>query len=412
MLFRRLFFSKPATPTPAPEESLSAEEIALAALKAQAMAELDSIVDAPKDSLTLILPSKGRPAMLKALLTYYNTTRLPYKILLLLSGDEGLHHPSHYPNLDLTIMPFAEDTPFPTKLIMGARQVRTPLVALITDDDITLADSLKKSAGFLASNPEYSAAQGYHVSFSQENENINLMSIAWFCPSAISDDPLRRLHEIIRRYQPICWAAFRTNTFAKIMDAVRPELPLVFQELLWSLTAVIDGKIKRLPQIYCLRRMDRGHLSGHAFLAMFESPAAYFLHYETYRNMLVEQLIPHVSRSKNDIARMLDLSYVSYLSREVDSGSASFFAEQVLTNPAASMTDDEVDRQLRPIPQHSQSGWEYTLDQNGYSYRLFQNFVNPEARNEIHLPPDYDRRLIQDIARYFTAETLPQAPSV
>jgi hypothetical protein len=41
----------------------------------------------PKDELTILLPSKGRPALLKSLLGYYNQAKLPYKIIVLLSGD-------------------------------------------------------------------------------------------------------------------------------------------------------------------------------------------------------------------------------------------------------------------------------------------------------------------------------------
>ena len=385
---------------PEPPVNMKAEQES-AARRHAALAELAAIQGAPADALTILLPSKGRAALLKAALRYYNSVRLPYKILVLLSGDEGVHQPEDYPNLDLTIVPFSDETRLPAKLIEGLRHIRTPLVALCTDDDIVLAEGLKKVGGFLAANPDYSAAQGYHAVFSHVDTTVNLTHVAWFCPSVESDDPLQRVHEVIRRYQPICWAVFRPDTFHKIIDHIRPEIALIFQEFLWALTAVIDGKVKRLPLMYCLRRDDRIYLTGHPQLAMLESPQQYFLEYATYREMFVSQLAPKLTRSKADFARMLDLSHLCYLSRELDSGVFNYFAAEVLANPKTSVLDEAMDRALRPNPHHAQEGWDKQVVQGNITYRLFNRFLYPEPRDEILLSEQHEVKLIKELKSYF-----------
>jgi glycosyltransferase domain-containing protein len=297
---------------------------------------------------------------------------------------------------------YPDEIGFPEKLADGAIQVKTLLTALCTDDDITLVDGIKQAAGFLNKNRDYSAAQGYHAYFSQQETSVNLLNVAWFTPSQESDDPLTRVHQTLQRYQPTCWAVFRTSTFHKIIAALRPDLPLILQELLWALTALIDGKIKRLPMIYCLRRVDRGYSDGHPFLSIFESPQTYFAQYASYRDALVQQLSPLVNRNRDALTRMLDLSHLSLLTREVDGGMINFFSDHVLANPTASMHDTAIDNALRPAPQHANDGWAKTITRAGVDYHLFQHFLTPEPAEEIHLAAGYEAALIKDICRYFS----------
>ncbi len=363
--------------------------------------ELDAIKDAPKDSLTIVIPSKGRPLMLAALLGYFSSACVQYRILVLLSGSRNSYLPGAYPGLDLNVMEFEENINFYEKLASGLEKVSTPLVAMCTDDDIVLHDALKKAGGYLLQNPEYTACQGYHALFSEVSGVVNLTSIAYFTPSLEAEDPLTRLNELIRRYQPICWAVFRTKIMTEVAELSSMNLNFSFQELLWSTCPVLSGKVKRLPMIYCLRRIDDISLEGHPIYAMMESPQKFFSEYISYRNTLVGFLSNMASFSKAELERMVDLIHACFFGRVTVPSTLYYFTEQVLSNPAASIHDPEIARVLRGLPSNLTSGWAQEIVREGLRYRIFPEFRNPEPKSEIHLKPDFVQQTVSDIHAYF-----------
>ncbi len=113
------------------------------------LAQVDEIADAPPDSLTVVIPSKGREAALGALLQYYANAGLKCRILVLESGNRYRALIDRYPSLDIELIEFHEQTSIQDKLQEGLASVHTPLVAMCTDDDIAIHDGLKKAGGFL-----------------------------------------------------------------------------------------------------------------------------------------------------------------------------------------------------------------------------------------------------------------------
>lgn len=364
---------------------------------------LSEIPDGPKDSLTIVIPSKGRPEKLRALLRYFQLAGIDYKILVLLSGDEDTLSKEIFFSLDVTFLQYDKDADFYHKVREGLRQITTPFVAMCTDDDLVLRDGLSKSAGFLLQNQDFSACQGYHAMFLEEANTVNLASIAYYTPSLLSDLPFDRFKDLISRYQPVCWAVFRTECMLKITREWKRYENLVFNELLWSATAVALGKVARLPLIYCLRRLDPINLSGHPFFALVESPKSFFQDYATYRGQVLDLLNAVPKYSLNQTERVFDLLHFRFLSAEIIPGTLNHFTETVYLKPDISIRDPEM-KPFLGMPQPSfESGWTHETELDGIQYRRFPQFQDPLPEAEITLPKDFAVNLISDIDRYFRA---------
>jgi glycosyltransferase domain-containing protein len=353
---------------------------------------------APANSLTVVIPSKDRNEMLLRLLGYFSAARLPYKVLVLLSGSIPVDTTGQFPSLDLEIATFDKNISLHEKLRIGVRKIKTPLVALCTDDDIVLADAIAKAGGFLINNPDYSAAQGYHAVFAEEGSNVNFLQIAWFTPSIDVADPLVRLNELILRYQPVCWAVFRTDVVRAIVQSFVQHFGYFFQEMLWSAIPVLTGKVKRIPMVYCMRRHARLHLMGHPIFAIMESPQTFFSQYLEYRTMLMT-FIPSGERDK--VARAIDVLHLCFFSRATDTSLWQYFMDQILKNPSVSIHDPAVNRQLRPPEINLSTGWRTEIKRDTVTYRMFPEFLSPQPKSEILLSDDYHHALISDIHRYF-----------
>ncbi|MDX2074208.1 MAG: TIGR00180 family glycosyltransferase [Alphaproteobacteria bacterium] len=367
--------------------------------RADPQAELSLIPDAPLDSLTILIPFKGEASQLAALLSYFSTMEVHYPVMLLLSGNRATCLPGEYPNLNLQVFEFSEDTPFFSKLREGIKQLKTPLVAMCAADDVSLSDAIKKAGGFLWQNPEYSACHGYNVKFSEEAEAIKLLRIDNFTPSIDADDPLMRLNALMRRYQPVCWAVFRTQTMQAISDNFTPDLNFMFNEFLWSGIAALTGKIKRLPMIYCLRRKDTLHLMGHPLYAMLESPQKFFSEYLAYRDKLLAFLRPASTLDQTSLERTVDLIHACHFSREMLPSTFNYFTDHVLANPTTSIHDPAINAPMISQPSPGKCAKEIRRDHR--VYRAFPAFLNPEPIAEIHLPRNFVRKLIGDIKPYF-----------
>lgn len=365
-----------------------------------ALAELDDITDAAPDSLTLVIPSKAREAELSALLQYYANGGLKYRILVLESGNRYRALLDRFPSLDIERIEFDEQIPIQEKLQKGLSAVSTPLVAMCADDDIATHEGLRKAGGFLMAHPDYSACQGYHVNFNALNNSLNVISIAYFTPSLEQPQALGRVNALIRRYQPVCWAVFRTPTMREAAAAFSRASSMFFYELLWSTTAAINGMVKRLPMIYCLRRADHIHLSAHPLYAIMESPKKFFADYLAYRDTLAERIGSTVTFGRAELERILDVMHACYVARESDTGILGFFTDRLLERPAASVYDTGIVEVVRPSLPRVGAGWVREIARNGRTLRVFPAFVDAEPKSEIHLPDDFAERVIAEFDNY------------
>lgn len=367
------------------------------------ISDLNKITDAPDDSLTIVIPTKSRQAQLETLLRYFQASGTKYKILVLYSGLPHKDLAESYAKLNISVMVFEPDITLHKKLKAGLDTVKTPLVAMCPDDDLILLEGIKKSGGYLIQNPEYSACHGYYSLFSELNNIVNLFSIHWFAPSIDSDNPLERFSHLFRRYQAICWAVFKTEIMQEVCAAFFENITLVWQEYIWSSIPIIKGKVKRLPMIYCLRRIDSFELDGHPTFAMLESPSKFFSEYVLYREKIGNLVAPVVPISKTDLARALDLSYATHLATHIKPSMFNFFTDQVISNPMTSIYNSQTANAISPPLPDTSQGWINEKVFRGTTYRIFPEFTCPQPQSEFNLPLDFLNHLLENISNYFEA---------
>ena len=133
-------------------------------------------------------------------------------------------------------------------------------------------------------------AQGYHLSFSEKKKDIFINDLIYFTPSIEATDPVVRLKELYLRYQPIAWGVFRRRSLIKTWDMVSDKDCHFFNEMAWSSGATINGKIKRLDNIFCFRRAGPTHLRGHPVFGFLDNPETFVHRYLNFKTRLCNNL--------------------------------------------------------------------------------------------------------------------------
>lgn len=351
--------------------------------------------DSKDKNLTILIPSKGRPNELSALLGYFEAQEIKSKIIILESGNLYRNFLNKFSRLEIELHEFDSETSLKHKLLAGAHLVRTPLVCLCPDDDLVLKEGIEKCAEFLIENPEYSACQGYHAIFENKDSDFYFLRFLWFTPSLDSNDPLQRLQQLICRYHPVCWAVFRSDVLLK-MDATFPDTksPLFF-ELYWSASAALAGKVKRLPILYCLKPNDELIPMGHPLFLFAESPELFYREYLLYRSSLEKVLVDHTSAR-----RILDLIHACLFHSAATQQTLQYLAQKALENPELSILNSEVYSTIKfPLACFEKKG-SLVIRQKGRKYHFADTFLHPEPAEEIKLPANFHVPLLADLETF------------
>jgi glycosyltransferase domain-containing protein len=288
------------------------------------------------DALTVVMPTRNRSALLSAQLRFFKECRVSHPIVVADSSD-----PAQAIDVSAACANVAEYRTFDSslrladKLVEVIRSVRTFYIALVSDDDIHLPHAIDAAMAHLQSNPSYVAAHGYSLSFASHNNDFDLSSVLWFTPSIEEDDPLRRHHHLMRRYQPFYWAVFRTEALSAALTAAQAMSGIMFREITLMNTAVLQGKIARLPVIHSLRRNGQSHTpidQSHPFFWFIRDANSFFAHYKIYRDALAKFIRDrdiNVPRHC-ELEQLLDIIHATWLGREVDVGMCNHAALQML----------------------------------------------------------------------------------
>ena len=356
--------------------------------------------------LTIVIPSKNRREKLHRLLSYFNVNYLESRIILLVSGkNKNYIVKKEYPNLNIDIIEFDENLELGYKIHLGLRHVTTELTSICADDDLVLLDGIKESVEFLCSNSDYSVAQGYNAQFAEDGNNISFHSIPYFSPSIEREEPVDRLIALMRRYDPICWATWRTEVILDFFQNFYPYKNILFTELLWSATGAIRGKVKRLPVLYCLRRIDGIHMMGHPFFAMMQSPSNYIYEYIRYRNKLVDMLNMNCRYTIPQLERIIDSLHYFIQSISVEPHRLNIFLDEMIKNPDISIFDKSINPTLQLTLPKTSEGWEKEIRHEQKKYMFFREFLAPELWNELVLTDDFEFGLISKVHQYFSVNS-------
>ena len=126
------------------------------------------------EELTILITLKDRSSYTYRLMSHFNDTKCPFKILLADGGadknlEDNLRNRVNYPNVNYRYVRYPYDEDFPTyysKMKNSALEVDTPYVLSIDNDDFICPEGVQKCVDFLKNNPNYIASRGGLQGFS------------------------------------------------------------------------------------------------------------------------------------------------------------------------------------------------------------------------------------------------------
>ena len=291
-----------------------------------------------RDDYTLVVPTYNRSNDLAVLLAYLQAQQADFRILVLDSSKKSeltknrkaakavsLNIEHH--EFDLRTRPF-------DKFRAGVEMVETPYCSLCADDDIPLPRGLNTSVELLKAKRDLAVAHGYYFQFARHPNSMNLASITYYTPDISDDEPVARVHTLMRHYQALTYGVYRTEVLQHIFDAVRPVTSLLGRELLSSALAVVRGKIARVNGFYMGRNLgpSSGHVHWHPLEWSIESPEGLFAEFARYREILAREVLSMSDndRTEEDVTRLLDLIHLHYYVRHAPEESLDYSVEAVL----------------------------------------------------------------------------------
>jgi glycosyltransferase domain-containing protein len=300
---------------------------------------------------------------------------------------------------------FRPSTPPLIKFAMAARSVTTPYLAMMTDDDIFFPHAMDACLEHLQRNPDYVAAQGYVLDVSVGETLVDIHSVRWFVGSNTEATPLRRLYELMRRYQPLYWTVFRTNAFIRANEAANAVEGAIFQELAFTATIALLGKSARLPAIQTLRgdvASTTPIVEAHPFFWFLKDAQSFFVGYDRYRNGLVNFLKElETGRPAGDgdqrTLQVLDLIHASYFAREIDMSLIAAAAHGPGAEPRRGEPREPTGR-LQPATEAGDVTHPSSVPGRSYVWR--NSVLNGESSAEVAISPEEIDRVEAALDKY------------
>ncbi len=284
-------------------------------------------------SLTILIITFNRYPRLRRLLKYISSIRVPYEIHVLDSSSDLpptgeletlLNHPGiRYQKFEATLPPIA-------KVSEGLGRVKTPYVVVWADDDFMVPRSLEEGARFLEGHSDYSIVHGESALFRLESEGPR-NEIRWIEPypqrSLTHETASERLRtHLSRSYSVVFYSIHRTENLKKNMDLCRNlEFSYGWGELLSGSLSVVQGKTKKLNQLYMLREvhsgMDTWNLTGKKFsrLSWITEPD-FSAKYQQFHQHLSAELSSRDGIGPDQAQEIVEQSFWLYLANAILKG--------------------------------------------------------------------------------------------
>ena len=128
-----------------------------------------------QDLITVVIPLKDRSLFTRRLMTHFNNTKFPHKVILADGGIDGDSErelrSGEYEYVDYRYIRYPHDeslTQFHEKLYQCSREVDTPFVVSIDNDDFLVTGGIQNCVNFLVDNEEYSSCRGALTGFKND----------------------------------------------------------------------------------------------------------------------------------------------------------------------------------------------------------------------------------------------------
>jgi glycosyltransferase domain-containing protein len=307
----------------------------------------------PGEPLTVVIPAHNRVRECLALLRYLQACGFAHPVVVADStqADRSSALRSATANL-ARYRYFGAQIGQYEKLARIAQSVTTPYIVVLPDDDIAFPHAIESALKFLRQNQDYVAAHGYSLRFGFERGDFDIYQVEHFIPTISDHEPMQRYFHLMRRYQPHLWAVFRTEVYAKAMEAAMSMKGTVFQEFMFQIVSVISGKVARLPTVYAMRGMvpsQADYSEADPFQWLIKDADCFFQCYAIFRRGLMnffrtgkakrslwtsmrgrdDALITNgmhsaLNSSKIPFQQLINLINASYLGRVIDTGTINY----------------------------------------------------------------------------------------
>ena len=277
---------------------------------------------------TIIIITHNRSSCLRRLLDYYKRNKNDFKIIVAdSSSDENKivnkEIISSFPDLDiLYLYDYSDKVEIRYQFADAINHVKTKYCLLCADDDFITPKGIKQSVNFLESNPDFTVALGYFISFYSKTKKRGEKQFYWkplYSHKSITfPDPKLRLAKHLSDYSLVTiFGVHRADFFKmifretlKFTDAER------FAELLPSMLTLIYGKMKCLDVLYAVREitLDSSGIAGEDIYD-FIKEGSYNGKYTKFRNCLATHLSKKSHLKIEESEKVIDDAMSAYLKK-------------------------------------------------------------------------------------------------
>lgn len=307
-----------------------------------------SVRHAALSELTLVVLTYNRAAMVQRLLNYLSQQAPEITLVLLDHGDDEsqLSNAAAIASFSPAIrhLRLPVEMPLQEVLLKGCDEMTTRFSAFCPDDDIPVIDGIIDAVSMLITDARMVCAQGYVLSLTETDSAMYFGPVEDYVPSYDDDAPLKRLSNMMRRYQPVFFGFYRTETLVwairKFAVAKIFNLNIMFQEFFYAALVCSRGGIGRSHSILLWRRVAGSHTDRrriHPYHQLIDNPSQLAADYLVFR----EQLIPYYLNEKDSgssaqesgVRRLFDLVFLQFLVRHINYVDLDAKIDQLLDNP-------------------------------------------------------------------------------
>ena len=353
--------------------------------------------------LTALVPTRNRPLHCARQLHFLRENKFTHRIIVLdASEPENSEQVRRSCSGVAEFRHFGQEFRMADKLAAAVVDVRTPYVILIPDDDIVLPHAIADAMSFLDNHADFVVAHGYFIGFRAPEKDVDMYHMIGFTPSIIDEEPLRRHYNLLRRYQSFYWGVFRTEIFRSAVTMACTMDVVVFRELTVMCTTILQGKVARLPSVYALRGTEKSHAAlhqSHPFFFALRDARDFFRNYVLFR----DQIAAFIRRTAIEtppgvqLEQLLDLTYGTYLGREVNVGMINHAVEILLGDP---MPPIEIDPPAPSWQEPTDGDLVHRSKSGNRRYVWRKRVIEAEPRDEIAIAVDEIERVEHQLEFY------------
>lgn len=272
--------------------------------------------------LTIIIPTMNRSDFLIRLLNYYVKENLPYLISVGDSSDSfhsgriqnALQQLSGKLNVIYRKYPSLTEPQTTSQML---KEVATPYLAHLPDDDFITPHGLSSCLKFLEEHRDYSVALGRGLLFVLDRSGPygKILSIGTYpLRSVESERASERLLNHLLNYSNPNFGVHRTDEFREAYRDVDKIEEKAFTEIMPNCLSCIQGKVKQLDCLYLIRHgHDRRYLMSDFFEIITSSHWA--SSYQIFKDRIAQELIRVDRINLEDAKKVVKRAFWGYVSK-------------------------------------------------------------------------------------------------